>query len=270
MPEKVEYLRHVAANPQTSIVEAAERFKPTKPSAVEQAYRRYQQQGLVQADGVDPARLSLTDKGRQELLLIEQGRANGASASSRPTANQPVNTPADLLPMLAQVLQEAVNRLAVNGSSESGSVEVAPELEALLEHVEELETEKEQLEEEMNELRASLPRPEVFELYAIELGLRYFPKSERQSRRDLLVQRMDAETAAEVARLADLEEKLCQERGSWLGSKEDAAQIESEIALLREKLGFPVEIETEEGAEEAAGTEEDANGERPRKHGAWL
>ncbi len=150
MPGKLDYLKDLAEHPASTALEAAARLK-TSEATVAQACRRAQQQSLVKADDGQPKKYSLTEAGEAQLRVASEN--GGAPALSAPEFSQQL-----------RILQETVNDLAddvrtlfrfadkhlTTAQDDTLSSVVA---EDILERVDDLEN-------EIEELRASLSRSE--------------------------------------------------------------------------------------------------------------
>jgi len=69
MPAKLDYLLDLRANPRARTAEVQSRVKAATVNAVETAFRKYADAGLLESDNSAPKRYTLTDKGVEVFTL---------------------------------------------------------------------------------------------------------------------------------------------------------------------------------------------------------
>lgn len=230
MAEKLDYLKDLSANPDSTVGDAAKRLGATE-GAVMQGYRRCAKQGDVRNDEGQPSRFSLTEKGVGHLRELEGGQRKSNPGSSQ--GEEPIAAPSFDQVLTGLVSQKVDERLAALADShkESGG---AAQVRELLERAERLSRPPDGDETLAEDTSA------LYELYGLELGLSELPRKEFRRRKEILLEMIDSQTSDSVARLVELEVALAEERDDFWGpDKEKIEALELEIAELREELGFP-------------------------------
>jgi len=227
MPAKLEFLNDVREHPHTSGGETAARMDVSE-GAVLEAYRRARKQGLLSGSGQRPERFVLTENGMQRVRLL--------SAEENPNAEPPATNEEKV-----SELEERLNDTAEDVKGLFALVDRV--LRARRTSPPESNDRASELSEDNKQLREKLGQQvKVFEFYAVRLG-----QAERDGCKHLLKERgeklageLEAETAKAVERLVSLEEELCDEQNRFWGGprEEQVRKLQSEIAALRETLGF--------------------------------
>jgi hypothetical protein len=253
MPAKLDYLLDLRANPRARTAEVQSRVKAATVNAVETAFRKYADAGLLESDNSAPKRYTLTDKGVEELKKLESepAPANETGASLR---EQSSNPDADLISSIVKRAKEEGLCISVSvgpdaqteaHEEETGKLNShSARAKALLERAKALSEGREPQDAEPEDTHWDDPK--VQRLYGLELGLSELPRRVVRDRKDALAAIVGSEVSDLVARLIQAEEELHSElEDSWWPDKQKRERFQQEIAELQRKLGC-----SEEDAEE--------------------
>jgi len=246
MPAKLDYLRDLQLNPNSTSAEVLPRVQAPTLGAVETAFRKYADAGFVESDASAPKRYTLTDKGAEELRRLESQAPNAQSATLLPQES-------DLIAVLAKRAKQERCRLSLSLEPEGQNQERASSddrpvsrVSALLERVKAL-TGDSQPEPEPDAPSVPWDNPKVQQLYALQLGMSDLPRRMVRGRRDSLAGLVGPETADLIAQMVACEEKLSETSDSFWGDQEEADGLQNEIAELRRKLGYSEEVVDSDG-----------------------
>ena len=241
MPAKLDYLRDLRINPNSTSAEVLPRVQAPTLGAVETAFRKYADAGFVESDASAPKRYMLTDKGAEELRRLESEAPNAKSVTLLPKES-------DLIAVLAKRAKQERCCISFSLEPESQNQERASSDDrpgsrgrALLERVRAL-TGDSQPESEPDAPSVPWDNPKVQQLYALQLGMSDLPRREVRGRRDSLAGVVGPETADLIAQLVACEERLSEQNDSFWGDQEEADRLQNEIAELRRKLGCSEEV----------------------------
>jgi hypothetical protein len=267
MPLKAQYVQDLMHNPDSTAGDAAKRLQVSEAAAA-QTFKRCKAQGLVKCDDTQPPRFSLTEDG---VKFLQQPNSNGTVPV---LSSVSVNGNAAQNPALqfAQALANLIQASSPARHESESAAGLPDDAELLLEKIADLEEENAGLEAKIEKASELVAPVEVLELYAVELALSRILKRALRERRDALLEAVSEEWAQVVSDLVSLEDKLDDEQAAFFGGDDEKVEsLQSQINSLREKLGLPAEefAHGDSGKTESAAAE-DANGERPKKHGKWL
>jgi len=231
--------------------------KAATVNAVETAFRKYADAGLVESDNSAPKRYTLTDKGVEELKNLESEAApsNQTGASMREESSRPN---ADLISTMAKRAKEEGCRISISvepdmqpkaHEQEPGkSNSRAARARALLERTEALSADT----EPSDDPPCPWKDPRVQRLYGVRLALSDLPRRLVRGREDALAQLVGSEVSELVEQLIATEEELQSAlEETWWPDKEERERLQQEIAELQRKLGCSEE-DAEEMEEELA------------------
>lgn len=274
MPEKVDYLRDLADHPTSTGAEAAARLDVPQPTVLE-AYRRARRQKLVESDDGRPQRFSLTELGRERLLVLERGKAEASESNPDGNSGRSSSTVSTNSEQALTLLKESVDdleadmrvvvRLMANRSQSEADAgrEGRAEREKdsprrLTDEIDELISNTDAVAESRPAQEEASQRRLVAELFEArrELGeMGWFDdKAPMKEKIERLKEQLPPGVPQAVERLLELESEA-----EFWGSGDE---VESEAAWLRERLELPpVEDAEEEGAEEEGAEEESGNSE---------
>jgi hypothetical protein len=240
MPAKQDYLRDLRSNPRSTSAEVLPRVQAPTLGAVETAFRKYADDGLVESDDSKPKLYTLTDKGAEELRRFESEAPNAHAVTLLPTRREE----SDLIAALAKRAKQESCRISFsiepdNQPASSDERPVSSRVRALLERVN-ARLAPEPGEPEPNAPSVPWDNPKVQRLYGLQLGMCDLPRRIVREGKDALAAIIGNEVSEMVARLVEAEEELHSElEDSWWPDKEKRERLQQEIAELRRKLGCP-------------------------------
>ncbi len=238
MPARIDYLRDLRDNPRARTAESQSRVKAATVNAVETAFRKYADAGLVESDNSAPKRYTLTEKGAEELRKLE---SSAASVNQTPAVSLREESVEPIAAFVSSVVKLAKQH-GISISANRVSQETAAEAEA---------------DKNLDDKPCPWDDPKVQRLYGLELGLSDLPRRVVRGQKDTLAAIVGNEVSELVARLIQAKEELHSElEDSWWPDKKKRERLEQEISELRRKLGCSEE-DAEETQEEGAEQDED-------------
>lgn len=254
--EKVNYLRDLADHPASTGADAAARLDVAQPAVLE-AFRRAVRQRLVEGDGGRPQKFTLTEAGRGLLLQLENEKAEASGLNPGENSGQPT-LPAsadseqrlgDLEAKMGVVFRLMANRLQDEGEagSEGGAGRGKGSPRRVSDQVEDLLGTAEDNPNDRSGREEASRRRLVAELFEARKALGemgwFNDKGPVKERIERLKEQLPPGVPQAVERLLELES----EAEFW----GPGAEVESEAAWLRERLGLPPNEDAGiEGAEE--------------------
>jgi len=213
MPSQTDYLAAVGANPGSSAekIYALVNRCPTV-AAADTMLRKLASKDLLIADNTSPRTYSLTDKGKAELdsfsgSSVEPDARDKVDSLFSRGVDTPVSSP-------VQRVRALLERLTADEAKVTNSD--APSEKTTRREI----------------------KPGVLELLAFERALSDLPRRDLQKHKQSLCEQIGhEETVEKIARLAQAEAELCEQKG-WWGDESEAEHLESEIADLKDQLGL--------------------------------